>query len=65
MDDDTIFLTLDSVRPFVTHRIIEENIRYALEYGACDTAVAATDTIVQSEDGKVISSVPDRSKKYQ
>ena len=27
--------------------------------------VAATDTIVQSEDGKVISSVPDRSKMYQ
>ena len=44
---------------------IEENIRYAQEYGACDTAVAATDTIVQSEDGKVISSVPDRSKMYQ
>ena len=65
MDDDTIILTHDSVRPFVTHRIIEENIRYAQEYGACDTAVAATDTIVQSEDGKVISSVPDRSKMYQ
>ena len=65
VDDDTIILTHDSVRPFVTHRIIEENIRYALEYGACDTAVAATDTIVQSEDGKVISSVPDRSKMYQ
>ena len=65
VDDDTIILTHDSVRPFVTHRIIEENIRYALEYGACDTAVAATDTIGQSEDGKVISSVPDRSKMYQ
>ena len=65
VDDDTIILTHDSVRPFVTHRIIEENIRYAQEYGACDTAVAATDTIVQSEDGKVISSVPDRSKMYQ
>ena len=51
VDDDTIILTHDSVRPFVTHRIIEENIRYALEYGACDTAV--------------ISSVPDRSKMYQ
>ena len=63
--NETIILTHDSVRPFVTHRIIEENIRYALEYGACDTAVAATDTIVQSEDGKVISSVPDRSKMYQ
>ena len=65
VDDETIILTHDSVRPFVTHRIIEENIEYALKYGACDTAVAATDTIVQSDDGKIIASVPDRSKMYQ
>ena len=65
VDDETIILTHDSVRPFVTHRIIEENIEYAMKYGACDTAVAATDTIVQSEDGKIIASVPERSKMYQ
>ena len=33
VDDDTIILTHDSVRPFVTHRIIEENIEYASKYG--------------------------------
>lgn len=65
VEDDTIILTHDSVRPFVTHRIIEENIEYARKYGACDTAVAATDTIVQSENGRIISTVPDRSKMYQ
>lgn len=65
VDDDTIIVTHDSVRPFVTHRIIEENIHYAMKYGACDTAVPATDTIVQSDDNKIISSVPDRSKMYQ
>ena len=65
VDDETIILTHDSVRPFVTHRIIEENIAYALQYGACDTAVPATDTIVQSDDNQVITSVPDRSKMYQ
>lgn len=65
VDDDTIILTHDSVRPFVTHRIIEENIEYAGKYGACDTAVPSTDTIVQSEDGRIISTVPDRSKMYQ
>ena len=46
LNEDTIIVTHDSVRPFVTQRILEENIRYAKEYGACDTAVAATDTIV-------------------
>lgn len=65
VDDDTIILTHDSVRPFVTHRIIEENIEYASKYGACDTAVSSTDTIVQSEDGKIISEIPERRKMYQ
>ena len=65
VDDETIIVTHDSVRPFVTHRIIEENIEYARKYGACDTAVPATDTIVQSEDNIVISDVPERSKMYQ
>lgn len=65
LDEDTIIVTHDSVRPFVTHRIIEENIKYAIEYGACDTVIPATDTIVQSEDNKTLSSIPDRSKMYQ
>ena len=65
LNDDTIIVTHDSVRPFVTHRIIEENIETALKFGACDTVIPATDTIVESLDNTVISSVPDRSKMYQ
>jgi 2-C-methyl-D-erythritol 4-phosphate cytidylyltransferase len=65
LDEETIIVTHDSVRPFVTQRILEENIRYAGEYGACDTAVAATDTIVCSEDNVVISDIPERRKMYQ
>lgn len=65
LDEDTIIVTHDSIRPFVTGRIIEENIKYAKEYGACDTVVAATDTIVESADNTVISNIPDRSKMYQ
>lgn len=65
LDDDTIIVTHDSVRPFVSHRIIMENIDAASKYGACDTVVAATDTIVESLDGEAISNIPDRSKMYQ
>lgn len=65
LDEETIIVTHDSVRPFVTQRILEENIRYAKEYGACDTAVAATDTIVCSEDNVIISDIPERRKMYQ
>lgn len=65
IDDSTIVVTHDAVRPFVTHRIIEDNIRMALEGVACDTVIPATDTIVESMDGEVISKIPDRSKYYQ
>ncbi len=65
LEDDTLIVTHDSVRPFLTYRIIEENIRYGSEYGACDTVIPATDTIVHSEDGRIISAVPDRSMIYQ
>jgi 2-C-methyl-D-erythritol 4-phosphate cytidylyltransferase len=65
LDEDTIIVTHDSVRPFVTHRILEENIRYAQEYGACDTVIPATDTIVESINHQVISNIPDRSTMYQ
>ena len=64
LDDDTIIVTHDSVRPFVTHRIIEENIAAAEKYGACDTVVPATDTIVEGSGG-LISNIPDRSRMYQ
>ena len=65
LTEDTILVTHDSVRPFVSRRMIEENIRAAREYGACDTVVPATDTIVESRDGGCISQIPDRSQMYQ
>lgn len=65
LDDETIIVTHDAVRPFVTARIINENIEAAIKYGATDTVVPATDTIVESCDGVVISNIPDRSKLYQ
>ncbi len=65
LEDDTILLTHDAVRPLVTKRIIEDNIAAVREKGACDTVVPATDTIVESLDGHVISHVPDRAHLYQ
>lgn len=65
INDDSIIVTHDSVRPFITHRIIEENIQYASEYGSCNTVIPSTDTIVESKDGKFISSIPNRQNMYQ
>ena len=65
IDDDSIIITHDSVRPFVTHRIIEDNIEAAKRYGACDTVIPATDTIVESINAKTIESIPVRDYYYQ
>lgn len=65
VDQNTILVTHDAVRPFVSQRIIAENIQAVREHGACDTVIPATDTIVQSEDAQTISSIPDRSTLYQ
>lgn len=65
IDEDDIILTHDSVRPFLTHRIILENIEKAIEVGACDTVIPATDTIVVSQDNEFISNIPNRDCMYQ
>ena len=65
LDEETIIVTHDSVRPFVTHRILEENIRYAREFGACDTVIPASDTIVESLDNSKITQIPNRKFMYQ
>jgi D-ribitol-5-phosphate cytidylyltransferase len=65
LNDDDVIITHDSVRPFLTHRIIEENIDAALKFGAVDTVIEAIDTIIQSEDGEVISNIPVRDTMFQ
>lgn len=65
VDEDTILVTHDAVRPFVTYRIIHDNIQAVKEHGACDTVFPATDTIVEARDKEFISQIPDRSILYQ
>lgn len=65
LDDNTIIVTHDAVRPFVTRRIIKDNIAAMKEYDACDTVIPATDTIVESMDNDNISQIPDRKFLYQ
>ena len=62
---DDILITHDAVRPFVSYRMIQENIAAMKEYDVADTVVLANDTIVESVDGKVISSIPNRTHMYQ
>lgn len=61
---DDLLITHDAVRPFITRRIIEDNIKALKDYDAADTVIAAFDTIVEGKDGE-ISSIPVRDLMYQ
>ncbi|MBM7698842.1 IspD/TarI family cytidylyltransferase [Kurthia huakuii] len=65
LSDDDILITHDAVRPFLTHRIIEQNIDAGLEFASVDTVIEAIDTIVESQDGEFITQIPVRSHMFQ
>ena len=65
LTDEDIVVTHDSVRPFITLRIIKDNIRLAKESDAVDTVVEAVDTIVESTNGEYITNIPNRAHYYQ
>ncbi|MBC2019163.1 MULTISPECIES: 2-C-methyl-D-erythritol 4-phosphate cytidylyltransferase [Listeria] len=65
LTDEDVIVTHDAVRPFLTHRIIEENIDAALETGAVDTVIEALDTIVESSNHNFITDIPVRDHMYQ
>lgn len=63
--EDDVIISHDAIRPFVSDRIINDNIDAVLQYGAVDTVVPAYDTIVESLDGEKISQIPQRAHMYQ
>lgn len=62
--DDDVVVAHDAVRPFITQRIINDNIEAVLSHDAVDTVVPAIDTIVQGTKG-TIDDIPVRSTMYQ
>ncbi len=65
LSHETYLVTHDAVRPFVTEKIINDNVDAMLKYGATGTVIPAVDTIFESQSGAVIDSIPDRSRLYQ
>lgn len=63
-EEDDILVIHDAARPLISQRIISDNIKFAKEKGAVDTAIPTADTIVRSLDNDTIESVPTRSELY-
>lgn len=64
LDEQTIIVTHDAARPFLSGKMIQDNIRALQGTDAVDTVVPAVDTIVSSDDSLSIDAIPDRSKLY-
>ncbi len=60
INDEDIIVIHDAVRPFVTEKIILDNIKGAKEYGATVTSVPVNDTILLSTDGDYVDRIPIR-----
>jgi len=55
----------DAVRPFVSQDILRQNIQGAKTWGAVDTCIPSSDTIVHSQDGNSITKIPNRSEYFR
>ena len=64
---DTLVLSHDAVRPFVTDRMIDDSIAAMRDstVSVCTTAIPETDTVVCTHDTRTADSFPDRSTLYR
>ena len=63
-ENDSILIH-DSARPLVSDRIIFENVRACIKFGAVDTVIQASDTIINSKNSETINEILDRKEIYQ
>lgn len=60
---DTDYVLLhDSVRPFLTHKVIDDLVVAVKLHGAVDTVIPSADTLVEVDEEGFITAIPDRSK---
>lgn len=64
LNNEDIIVTHDSVRPFITQRIINDNIKTCATTDAVDTVIPAFDTIVEAKNKQTLSNIPIRDYMY-
>lgn len=64
VNDDDIILNHDAIRPFVSQRIIDDNIAAGRKYAVANTVMPTVDTIAVSENKSTVDSIPPKSKMY-
>lgn len=61
---DSVVLLHDGVRPFITYEVISKNIESVKQNGSAITCTSCYETIILSENGKNVNSVPLRKETY-
>ncbi|WP_407423103.1 2-C-methyl-D-erythritol 4-phosphate cytidylyltransferase [Methanobrevibacter sp.] len=59
-NENSIMVTHDCARIFVSSKLIRDSIHFALKYGASSAVIPATDVIFQSKSKGLLSDVPER-----
>lgn len=62
--DDDIVVIHDSARPLISQTIIDENVDLCTKFGAVDTVIPSSDTIIRSLDSEKISEIQKRSELF-
>ncbi len=57
---ELLMINHDCARPFVSDRILRDNIAMVRDYDMVTTSVPTVDTVLVSKDGKLSDGVPDR-----
>ncbi len=60
-DGEITMINHDCARPFVSDRILNDNITMVNEYDMVTTSIPTIDTVLLSKDGKISDCVPERS----
>lgn len=63
-EKDSILVTHDASRIFVSKKLIEDSIKYAIEVGAASPVIPATDVIFESKEEGKLSNIPLRKNLY-
>lgn len=58
--EEAIVLIHDGVRPFIDHKVIDDNIKSVIEYGTAITTSRVTETILVVDGENLIRTVPNR-----
>ncbi|MGN1030649.1 MAG: 2-C-methyl-D-erythritol 4-phosphate cytidylyltransferase [Butyricicoccaceae bacterium] len=62
--EDSVVLLHDGVRPFISYDVISNNIKSVHENGNAITCTSCHETILISEDGRTVDSVPYRKNTF-